>query len=35
MNRTGRGRPAVLIDRDGTISEEIGYIRRPEELASP
>ena len=27
-----RGRPAVFLDRDGTLSVERGYLRRPEEL---
>lgn len=31
--RPAPGRPAVFLDRDGTVSEEVGYIRRVEDLA--
>jgi D,D-heptose 1,7-bisphosphate phosphatase len=27
-----RGRPAVFLDRDGTINVEVGYLSRPEDL---
>ncbi|HVE69582.1 MAG TPA: HAD family hydrolase [Solirubrobacteraceae bacterium] len=29
---TGRGDPAVLLDRDGTIIEDVGYPRDPEDV---
>jgi D-glycero-D-manno-heptose 1,7-bisphosphate phosphatase len=29
---TGRPRPAVFIDRDGTLNEEVGYLHRPEDV---
>ena len=30
--RPGTPRPAVILDRDGTLNEEVGYLHRPEDL---
>jgi D-glycero-D-manno-heptose 1,7-bisphosphate phosphatase len=29
---TGRLRPAIFLDRDGTVIREVGYLRRPEQV---
>jgi D-glycero-D-manno-heptose 1,7-bisphosphate phosphatase len=28
----GQGKPALFIDRDGTLNEEVGYLHRPEDV---
>ncbi len=33
MMERGKGRPAVFLDRDGTINEEMGYLDRLEKLS--
>lgn len=32
MTMAGRGAPAVFLDRDGTIIDEVGYLDRPERV---
>ncbi|WP_243335070.1 D-glycero-alpha-D-manno-heptose-1,7-bisphosphate 7-phosphatase [Mesoterricola sediminis] len=32
MPAHGSARPAVFIDRDGTLNEEVGYLHRPEDV---